>query len=365
MFCNSSPQTLNNGNMTQRHNFNHQNSKNEPKNMFNLYTNNDKSGSELNNENATITAPQNTQNKENVDGNDTTPSFLNVSYGNNSNILVLQQLLNNNNLNGLIDLVLFNEQQSSTQDVNKQNMSLSEEPLKIDNMHQLKNLIIPDHQQQISLKQSVNKGNVRECNINNDGNDSSKKSHKNKIYKCSECGWSSNYLSSLKRHITKHIDNENDENNEDDEISKYVIRNKDNAMDKKWKCSYCDYSARYQSRLIRHIEKHPKCERCGKRFRTKRELADHLPIHCGKSPFQCNECRKVFAQKTALTYHLLLHCGGNPFKCNECGKRFARKTNLNKHVRIHSGIKPYECTKCGKRFNQKANRKTHMKTCDK
>lgn len=58
--------------------------------------------------------------------------------------------------------------------------------------------------------------------------------------------------------------------------------------------------------------------------------------------------------------------GEKAFKCGICGKRYRRKGWLDNHIRCHSrkpgGVRlPFPCPQCGRAFSQKANMTRHVK----
>ncbi|XP_025064266.1 zinc finger E-box-binding homeobox 1 [Alligator sinensis] len=58
--------------------------------------------------------------------------------------------------------------------------------------------------------------------------------------------------------------------------------------------------------------------------------------------------------------HVTQSSGNRKFKCTECGKAFKYKHHLKEHLRIHSGEKPYECPNCKKRFSHSGSYSSHI-----
>jgi len=49
------------------------------------------------------------------------------------------------------------------------------------------------------------------------------------------------------------------------------------------------------------------------------------------------------------------------FQCQYCGKRFRRRDHLRQHIRTHTGEKPFQCNICGRRFSQSQQVRIHMR----
>ncbi|XP_011196862.2 uncharacterized protein LOC105221518 [Zeugodacus cucurbitae] len=104
------------------------------------------------------------------------------------------------------------------------------------------------------------------------------------------------------------------------------------------------------------------CSQCGRVFKKKEHLTQHVKLHAGLRPFKCKEeqCGKAFSRKEHLMRHEISHSGRKLFSCDVCHKPFSRKDNLNKHRRIHTtGTSIYNCEICNKQFAVKAYYEEH------
>ncbi|VDI48428.1 Hypothetical predicted protein [Mytilus galloprovincialis] len=104
------------------------------------------------------------------------------------------------------------------------------------------------------------------------------------------------------------------------------------------------------------------CPKCDEAFLLKSHLDKHLAMHSPTSQ-SCNICNKTFANVYRLQRHMISHDESTDlrkFKCPECGKAFKFKHHLKEHIRIHSGEKPFQCPNCSKRFSHSGSYSSHM-----
>ncbi len=104
------------------------------------------------------------------------------------------------------------------------------------------------------------------------------------------------------------------------------------------------------------------CPQCDVSFVLKAQLEKHMALHSPSSQ-SCKTCNKTFANVYRLQRHMISHEESTElrkFKCPECGKAFKFKHHLKEHIRIHSGEKPFECPNCGKRFSHSGSYSSHM-----
>ncbi|XP_076309957.1 uncharacterized protein LOC143225089 isoform X5 [Tachypleus tridentatus] len=104
------------------------------------------------------------------------------------------------------------------------------------------------------------------------------------------------------------------------------------------------------------------CSKCKASFSDQKHLEKHELIHATSSQ-SCKICNKSFANVYRLQRHMISHDESavlRKFKCPECGKAFKFKHHLKEHIRIHSGEKPFACPNCGKRFSHSGSYSSHM-----
>ncbi|XP_062861850.1 zinc finger E-box-binding homeobox 2a isoform X2 [Trichomycterus rosablanca] len=118
-------------------------------------------------------------------------------------------------------------------------------------------------------------------------------------------------------------------------------------------CPYCDRGYKRLTSLKEHIKyRHEKneetfpCPLCSDTFAYRAQLDRHMATHKPSSRDQSQLMNEV--------------AGNRKFKCTECGKAFKYKHHLKEHLRIHSGEKPYECSNCKKRFSHSGSYSSHI-----
>ncbi|VUZ42883.1 unnamed protein product [Hymenolepis diminuta] len=92
-----------------------------------------------------------------------------------------------------------------------------------------------------------------------------------------------------------------------------------------------------------HEEAEPyACEICGKTFKQKYYLKEHISCVHEAISFKCSHCEKSLASKKSLNNHIARFHNSEvkPFSCEECGKLFALSIDVRKHVDwVHKGVR--------------------------
>lgn len=81
---------------------------------------------------------------------------------------------------------------------------------------------------------------------------------------------------------------------------------------------------------------------CKKVFKSKQNLKNHMAYHKSRTNFICpvDTCQKTFNYRHNLTIHMRVHNDTRPYECpQKCGKSFRTKGNMMDHLRRHYAIK--------------------------
>lgn len=111
-----------------------------------------------------------------------------------------------------------------------------------------------------------------------------------------------------------------------------------NHKEKKFKCSECGKYFSRAKKLMKHLQRHLKDEAsigshkecCRKTNRSARLQTHYAEV----DSFRCSVCRKRFRKRSHLKIHLEEHIK-KIYKCTVCLKRFKEDGNLRLHLQKH------------------------------
>lgn len=152
----------------------------------------------------------------------------------------------------------------------------------------------------------------------------------------------------------------------------------------KFECSICPKKYKFKPDLRRHMKSHTShyscaschlyfdsfdklqehrrakheqlCFVCGKKFRFKQSLKEHISKHTEiyqENQLKCTKCPKLFTKLSRLEGHMNTHTNSKPFKCEHCDKEFCHRSSLTSHIEGCTGQKAFLCITCGASFKRK------------
>ncbi|KAL0984308.1 hypothetical protein UPYG_G00139750 [Umbra pygmaea] len=90
----------------------------------------------------------------------------------------------------------------------------------------------------------------------------------------------------------------------------------------------------YMKENLENVDRQYKCDQCGRAYRHAGSLLNHKKSH-KTGVFRCAVCQKRFYNLLALKNHQRTHFDVKRHTCSECGKAFKIKKHLLNHLRIH------------------------------
>lgn len=132
-----------------------------------------------------------------------------------------------------------------------------------------------------------------------------------------------------------------------------VIRRKNKRPEEQdYKCFICERVFDLISSKDLHVKQEhgdaKVCKLCKKKKQTPIALENHLRAHFFGYRFLCSSCGKSFRFKNLLENHLkVVHYKTVKFSCDLCQYESKFKINIERHVKtVHQKIKKFKCDKC-------------------
>ena len=110
-------------------------------------------------------------------------------------------------------------------------------------------------------------------------------------------------------------------------------------------------------------EKYQECPKCSKLVRDPGERGHRCEKPKPATPKKgstCPECGKYYERELSMWYHINATHSKTPVACEICGKEFSSRTSLADHRPVHEGRT--FCNVCNKLCSTVANLRRHMKT---
>ncbi|KAM4015024.1 PR domain zinc finger protein 10 isoform 1-T3 [Anomaloglossus baeobatrachus] len=134
-----------------------------------------------------------------------------------------------------------------------------------------------------------------------------------------------------------------------------------------FKCLQCGKAFREKEKLDQHLRFHGRdgncpltCDICNKGFISTSSLESHMKFHLDQKTYSCIFCTESFDRLDLLKDHVAVHIVDGCFSCPTCKKRFSDFIQVKKHVRSFHSEKIYQCTECDKAFCRPDKLRLHM-----
>ncbi|XP_036393099.1 PR domain zinc finger protein 10 isoform X2 [Megalops cyprinoides] len=134
-----------------------------------------------------------------------------------------------------------------------------------------------------------------------------------------------------------------------------------------FKCSQCGKAFRDKDKLDQHLRYHGRdgscplpCHICNKGFLSSAALEDHLQQHSEQRTYSCLFCTHSFDRLDLLKEHVGVHLVDGCYCCPSCKKSFTDFIQVKKHVRSFHSEKIFQCTECDKAFCRPDKLRLHM-----
>ncbi|XP_015834130.1 zinc finger protein 62 homolog isoform X14 [Tribolium castaneum] len=119
-------------------------------------------------------------------------------------------------------------------------------------------------------------------------------------------------------------------------------------------CDICGKTFKQKTGLKDHLQMHSKyftCEKCGTTYKKLIDYVIHMRIHNDQMNFECIFCDYTTDNIVQISDHLKnRHDQIKPYTCDICKQNFPILKWFKDHENDHKNLKPYNCDLCGKNF---------------
>ncbi|KAH1010274.1 hypothetical protein HUJ05_004592 [Dendroctonus ponderosae] len=126
-------------------------------------------------------------------------------------------------------------------------------------------------------------------------------------------------------------------------------------------CSICFLTVKSEKALVEHgrihLTEHYQCDKCPSIFKTLADLSAHNFAHTGT--YTCLKCGKSFKGRRTLRNHVSNEVENFKYTCVFCGKGFVKQHIFQAHIETHESVRKYQCNICQKTFKLKSYLQTH------
>ena len=166
------------------------------------------------------------------------------------------------------------------------------------------------------------------------------------------------------------LDAQNGDYDNKQSLTMSIFSNQESVTTMPHFCELCGKGCRDTTTLNRHRQTHVSilsCDECGKVYRTKKGLKNHVATH-GERNFHCDVCDFKTYTLLLLRGHKKYHHEKSRYPCTQCGKGFNKKSQLVRHTVVHTNVKTHlsntilPCDACGKVFQTKSGFNRHKVT---
>lgn len=121
-----------------------------------------------------------------------------------------------------------------------------------------------------------------------------------------------------------------------------------------------------REKKVKEPKKHI-CSYCGKIFKFRCALREHLNLHTGARPYQCKVCLKFFPSDRHMRNHQMTHSDRRPHVCDigGCTRGYKELRDLRRHKFSVHGIPShtmFTCPACSKTFPDNTLYRKHMRS---